>query len=221
MVEALVEGEEAFEEFVAQDASYYLGRWGAVGSRGVLLGWQPYMGEYSPSSLAWRPRLVLVSTSGDLAYSSGDFKRHDAEDGGLTTEGAYFAIWRRDEDGIWRMVINAPVLNWRPNFVGVRIQTARDRRGVELPGGGEYAVAHGHEDEVFTEPPGAPLRVSEAEDLAYTGSEYWVIVTDESGQRKRGKGYFLAAWQKDNRDRWHALATSLPEPIFRDLRPDR
>ncbi|MBI2567813.1 MAG: hypothetical protein HYV63_12350 [Candidatus Schekmanbacteria bacterium] len=60
-----------------------------------------------PIGLVWRPARVEVSASGDLGYSTGPFvvtKKGEASPAGA---GRFFSIWRRDELGEWKVLVDA------------------------------------------------------------------------------------------------------------------
>jgi ketosteroid isomerase-like protein len=58
--------------------------------------------------LAWEPTKVEVSQSGDLAYTLGrwSFEREDKEGNTETLGGAYVAVWRKEPNGKWKLVID-------------------------------------------------------------------------------------------------------------------
>lgn len=51
-----------------------------------------------PASMAWSPSIVYVSCDGNLAASTGNWKRADGKVGYFTT------IWRRDKKGAWKWI---------------------------------------------------------------------------------------------------------------------
>ena len=57
-------------------------------------------------SLAWEP--VFAEASGNLGYTHGTYRRETVDgDGNPVLEtGRYVTIWRRDEDGQWRVVLD-------------------------------------------------------------------------------------------------------------------
>ena len=54
-------------------------------------------------------RMLELSASGDLAYEIGTFSYTFAGRGGSTrfVDGRYVLIWRRGDDGIWRIQVDA------------------------------------------------------------------------------------------------------------------
>ncbi len=63
--------------------------------------------------LQWRASSAEVSGSGDLGYTLGTFELtvNDAEGNPVTREGKYVTIWRKQMDGSWKVVADAPNFN--------------------------------------------------------------------------------------------------------------
>ncbi|MFB3061080.1 MAG: DUF4440 domain-containing protein [Candidatus Binatia bacterium] len=65
-------------------------------------------GMFSPPgfSLSWSPNFAGVSQGGDLGYSIGtfEFTVDDAEGNPVTRNGKYTTVWRKQEDGQWKVV---------------------------------------------------------------------------------------------------------------------
>ena len=90
----------AFATFVAED-SVFFGRTEALrGKAAVVAGWKPlFEGPQAPFS--WRPETVEVLDSGELALSSGPVL-----DSAGKRSGTFQSIWRRENDGRWRVVFD-------------------------------------------------------------------------------------------------------------------
>jgi ketosteroid isomerase-like protein len=59
-------------------------------------------------SLSWDPIHAEISESGDLGYTIGRFESRmvgEAVDS-LLGSGSYVSIWRRDADGVWKVVLD-------------------------------------------------------------------------------------------------------------------
>jgi uncharacterized protein (TIGR02246 family) len=86
--EAPVEGKEAIRQFVA----------GSLNTPGFAITWTPMRAE--------------VSTSGDLAFTTGtNAITLPAADGRPTTlQGRYVTVWRKGKDGRWHCVVDS----WSP-----------------------------------------------------------------------------------------------------------
>jgi ketosteroid isomerase-like protein len=62
-------------------------------------------------SLRWEPRFADVGSGGDLGYTVGRYLRQtvSAEGDTVRAEGQYTTIWKRGEDGAWRVVLDLGV----------------------------------------------------------------------------------------------------------------
>jgi ketosteroid isomerase-like protein len=56
-------------------------------------------------SLAWEPERAEVSNGGDLGYTTGSYRSLATDSAGImtTVTGTYVTIWRRQEDGAWKV----------------------------------------------------------------------------------------------------------------------
>ncbi len=62
-------------------------------------------------SLAWEPTRAVVSGSGDLGYTTGEFQLSAINPEGIPVqrEGNYVAIWRKQSDGAWKCEIESTI----------------------------------------------------------------------------------------------------------------
>jgi ketosteroid isomerase-like protein len=91
---------EAFRSFVSPEAIFFAGNTPLRGRDAVLDAWAPYFeGETAPFS--WAPDTVQVLESGTLALSSGPVRDPSGE-----VVGRFNSIWRKDPDGVWRVVFD-------------------------------------------------------------------------------------------------------------------
>lgn len=62
--------------------------------------------ENKDASLHWSPIRIVVSESGDLAYSSGDYLYTLPDSTGAIQEykGVFATVWQRQPDGQWRFI---------------------------------------------------------------------------------------------------------------------
>src|SRR2546430_2159383 len=59
--------------------------------------------------LSWKADRVEVAASGDLAYSFGQWEQTTVVDGKPTTSrGIYVAVWRKQENGTWKVLVDKP-----------------------------------------------------------------------------------------------------------------
>jgi uncharacterized protein (TIGR02246 family) len=62
-------------------------------------------------ALSFAAKEVNVSRSGDMAYETGTFAMttSDPEGNPASETGAYVVVWRKQADGAWKVVVDAPV----------------------------------------------------------------------------------------------------------------
>lgn len=91
----------AFVSFLADDTVFFGGQGPIRGKDAVAAAWKRfYEGPQAPFS--WGPERVAVIARGDLAYSSGPVK-----DPAGKPAGTYNSTWRREQDGSWKIVLDA------------------------------------------------------------------------------------------------------------------
>lgn len=91
---------KGFVSFLADDAIFLAGGRPLRGKEAVAAHWkQFYEGEHAPFS--WKPDMVEVLPSGDLAQSNGPVF---APDGTLIAR--FYSTWRRRSDGRWEIVFD-------------------------------------------------------------------------------------------------------------------
>ena len=90
----------AFAALIAADAVFF-GRSSVMrGKTEVLDGWRPMLVSQA-APFSWKPEIVEVASSGDLAFSSGPV--FDPEGRQF---GTFNSIWRRGADGAWLVVFD-------------------------------------------------------------------------------------------------------------------
>ena len=103
----------AFVSFVAQGA-HFLAPEGpaAVGKESIRQTIGP-MFSAPGLVLKWKASDANVSASGDLGYTIGTFtlSMDDADGNPVSREGKYVTIWRKQEDGSWKVEVDAPNFN--------------------------------------------------------------------------------------------------------------
>lgn len=91
---------DRFGSFVADDAVFINGGQPLRGKTAVLLFWQRFF-ERADAPFAWKPAIVEVLPSGQLAYSEGPVSGPDGK-----VFARYFSTWRREADGRWLVVLD-------------------------------------------------------------------------------------------------------------------
>jgi ketosteroid isomerase-like protein len=90
----------AFASFVAEDAVFLNGGKPLRGKAAIVEHWKRfYSGPNAPFS--WRPDLVQVLPSGQLAQSTGPVY---APDGKLIAH--FYSTWRLESPGVWKVVLD-------------------------------------------------------------------------------------------------------------------
>lgn len=61
-----------------------------------------------PVELQWYPAQVVIGGEPDIAFSSGPalFRRKDADGGVRESLGAFGSVWKRGDDGVWRVLFD-------------------------------------------------------------------------------------------------------------------
>jgi ketosteroid isomerase-like protein len=197
---------EAFLAFLAEDSILF--RPQAVAGRKFMLEHPP-----SPGKLSWRPIFADVSSAGDLGYTTGPYEyRKDATDAVPASYGNYFTIWKKQPDGVWKVLIDYGTSNPAPktklpDFVAGR---AKHPEWQEAPGDpdktdaaliefdrklssisaiqGEAALReHIGEDARFLRPESQPaVGVSEVRTLLTAGPGVWTWEPLKSGASSSG-----------------------------------
>lgn len=91
---------EAFLTFVSPEAVFFDGDGALRGRDAIGAAWEAYFeGDEAPFS--WAPDTVEVLESGALALTSGPVRVPTGE-----VVGRFNSIWRRDPDGVWRIVFD-------------------------------------------------------------------------------------------------------------------
>ncbi len=95
---------EAFYHFAAEDGVIRRSR-KIIQGKEAIRSW--YEQDVRPNeTLTWSPTFVDVSTSGDLAYTYGNFTflYYDTLGNEKKNEGIFHTVWKRQPDGSWKFV---------------------------------------------------------------------------------------------------------------------
>ena len=91
---------EAFTSFLATEAVFFSGPNALRGKKAVAEAWRTFF-EGAEAPFSWEPETVEVLESGTLALSTGPVRGPDG-----TVSSTFSSIWRREEDGVWRIVFD-------------------------------------------------------------------------------------------------------------------
>ena len=97
----------AFKSAIDPDARF-VGEEVLRGPDAIATAWSPFFAEDGPR-IAWRPRFVEVLESEDYALSRGPFRLESRDQNGdvRVRWGTFNSVWRRADDGRWRVVFDA------------------------------------------------------------------------------------------------------------------
>ena len=90
----------AFAKFVSAEAVFFGQKSVMRGKAAVVAGWRPLFEEPTPP-FSWKPEVIEVLDSGNLALSSGPVYGSDGKQ-----FGTFSSIWRREPDGAWRVIFD-------------------------------------------------------------------------------------------------------------------
>ena len=98
---------EFFASFLDEDARF-ISNTVLRGAEEVASAWAVFFTESGPQ-LAWRPYLIEVAASGDLALSRGPYRATGKNEEGQLVEswGLYNSVWRKKPDGKWKIIFDA------------------------------------------------------------------------------------------------------------------
>lgn len=60
----------------------------------------------STEVLQWEPIFAETSPGGDLGYTTGPYTYRTAPDAPVTASGWYFSVWQRNDEGVWKVVLD-------------------------------------------------------------------------------------------------------------------
>lgn len=74
-----------------------------IGPEGVRRAMLPVYAD-TTFSITWDPNYAEVAASGDLGYTVGRYERRSRAEGEtVVNTGTYLTVWRRQEDGSWKV----------------------------------------------------------------------------------------------------------------------
>jgi ketosteroid isomerase-like protein len=91
---------DAFAGFLSTEAVFFGDTTVIRGKRAVVEGWRGFF-QKPAAPFSWKPDVIEVLASGNLAISSGP-----VFDPGGKKVGTYNSIWRREPDGNWRIIFD-------------------------------------------------------------------------------------------------------------------
>ena len=91
---------DAFAALLSTEAIFFGDTTVMRGKRAVIEGWRAFF-QKPAAPFSWKPDVIEVLASGNLAISSGP-----VFDPGGKKIGGYSSIWRREPDGNWRIIFD-------------------------------------------------------------------------------------------------------------------
>lgn len=114
------EGGAAFASFFAEDAVTINNKQEVVSGRANIAG----SAKWSPADLqlSWAPQGGRMSPAGDMGFTWGHFVERSKDKSGkqATRSGRYMTIWKRQQDGAWKVVMDAS--NEEPEDCGCTVE---------------------------------------------------------------------------------------------------
>lgn len=97
---------EAFHQYLANDAVQLPARLNPIFGRDSI--YQSMKNSGDDYILQWMPRSAEVAESGDLGYTWGLYTITWQDENGdtLSSFGKYLNVWRKQEDGCWKVVVD-------------------------------------------------------------------------------------------------------------------
>ena len=96
---------KAFEEFVAEDGLLFRDQVGALEGPGQI---GNFLRQNISGNLTWQPNFQDIAQSKDLGYTHGEWIL-ESEDG-QKIKGLYVSIWKKQESGAWKFVLDSGVI---------------------------------------------------------------------------------------------------------------
>lgn len=90
----------AFAEYISAEAIFLSGKDATRGKEQIVQQWQAYF-RSARAPFSWKPEIVQVLDSGQLAISSGPVFGPDGKN--IAT---FSSIWREEAPGIWRIIFD-------------------------------------------------------------------------------------------------------------------
>ena len=99
---------DAFAALIDEDARFVGNTNATRGRAEIVEAWSAFFTEDGPRQV-WRPQIIEVLESGDLAISRGPYRLRSKDENGEPTEewGTYNSIWRKNADGKWHIIFDA------------------------------------------------------------------------------------------------------------------
>ncbi len=111
---------ERFASFIDADARF-VGNSVLHGTEAIVEAWQVFFSADGPS-IKWRPQFVEVLEDGTLALTRGPYRVIAIDESGDRSEswGTFNSVWRKQDDGSWKVVFDAGSQSGEPPAADIR-----------------------------------------------------------------------------------------------------
>lgn len=107
---------------------------GVAFAPGIVNGKKFWSKETDPPILTWRPIFATISRSGDLGYTTGPWElRKTKGDPNPAAFGHYITVWRKDPDGVWKVVVDGGVDHSPPVEPAGKVETFVPKSPIARP----------------------------------------------------------------------------------------
>lgn len=89
--------------------------------------------EKQPGSLTWKPNFARISANGDLAFSAGPYVYQNGKDDTDKVFGDYVSIWRADDNGKLKLLMDLGIQHPEPTQTPVSDFTEPDSSKLSAP----------------------------------------------------------------------------------------
>ena len=104
----LERGLDGFMSFFAEDGAVLMPNIGPVKGRAAIRKTKEAGFSRPGFSLRWKPEYADIAASGDLGYTYGPYTLTftGADGKKVTRTGRYFTIWKKQQDGSWKVMLD-------------------------------------------------------------------------------------------------------------------
>jgi ketosteroid isomerase-like protein len=98
---------ERFRGFLDSQAVFASGK-PLRGPAAIVQAWSPYFEPDGPP-LIWCPSRVVIIDDGTMGMTTGPYETEvrDREGNRVRARGAFFSVWRRQQDGSWKILLDS------------------------------------------------------------------------------------------------------------------
>jgi ketosteroid isomerase-like protein len=128
-VQSLIEAERGYNK-LAQEKNFAVASVEVFADDGVAFAPGPVNGKKfwskhtDPPILTWRPIFATISRSGDFGYTTGPWEiRKTKADSNPAAFGHYNTLWRKNGDGVWKVVVDFGVDHPQPTAPSGEVET--------------------------------------------------------------------------------------------------